>query len=270
MIDGSAPAATHCLNLASSALAGPPPSTGTFSVKVHPVVLFSVLDHFLRRDDAQDRVIGTLLGSRSEDSSEVEIKSCFPVPHTESDNQVAVDMEYHRNMYDLHHRVNHNEVIVGWYATGNDLNKHSPLIQDFYSREAGLFQAIHLTVDTALTDGHLNVRAFVSSPVGVVHRAENCLFLPIPCEVKYHDAERSALEYISAAKDERSRAVNLASDMENLERSIVRLQEMLERVIAYVDGVLVRPSADLQLSKRRPPFCPPLSVNSEVFFFYRA
>lgn len=82
---------------------------------MHPVALFSILDHYLRRGDAQDRVIGTLLGTRSE-TGEIEVRSSFAVLHSENSEQVAVDMEYHRTMYDLHHKVNPKEHIVGWYV----------------------------------------------------------------------------------------------------------------------------------------------------------
>lgn len=84
-------------------------------VTIHPVVLFSILDHYLRRTDSQDRVIGTLLGTRSE-SDVIEVKSSFAVLHSETSEQVAVDMDYHKAMYELHHKVNPREVIVGWCA----------------------------------------------------------------------------------------------------------------------------------------------------------
>jgi translation initiation factor 3 subunit F len=82
------------------------------NVTIHPVALFSILDHYLRRTDSQDRVIGTLLGTRTE--TEIEIHNCFAVLHSETSEQVAVDMEYHRAMFDLHQKVNPKEVIVGW------------------------------------------------------------------------------------------------------------------------------------------------------------
>ena len=82
------------------------------SITIHPVALFSILDHYLRRTDAQDRVIGTLLGIRTD--NEVEVRSSFAVLHSETDEQVAVDMDCHRTMYELHHKVNPKEVIVGW------------------------------------------------------------------------------------------------------------------------------------------------------------
>ncbi len=60
-------------------------------VKVHPVVIFSILDHFVRRnDESQQRVIGSLLGTNID--GVVEITNCFPVPHTEDEsvkNQLA-------------------------------------------------------------------------------------------------------------------------------------------------------------------------------------
>jgi translation initiation factor 3 subunit F len=83
-------------------------------VTIHPVALFSILDHYLRRKDDQDRVIGTLLGVRTSEADTVEVRSSFAVLHSETSEQVAVDMEYHRTMYELHHKVNPKEVIVGW------------------------------------------------------------------------------------------------------------------------------------------------------------
>lgn len=89
-----------------------PPRRTPTSITIHPVALFSILDHYLRRTDAQDRVIGTLLGIRTD--NEVQVRSSFAVLHSETDEQVAVDMDYHRTMYELHHKVNPKEVIVGW------------------------------------------------------------------------------------------------------------------------------------------------------------
>jgi len=85
------------------------------NVIILPVVFFTILDHYLRRTDQQERVIGTLLGRRTE--NEIEIRTAFAVLHSETDEQVAVDTEYHRTMYELHRKVNPKEGIVGWYVT---------------------------------------------------------------------------------------------------------------------------------------------------------
>lgn len=62
------------------------PAGSNVSVKVHPVVLFSICDAYTRRKENQDRVIGTLLGVVVDNV--IEVKHCYTVPHTESSEQV--------------------------------------------------------------------------------------------------------------------------------------------------------------------------------------
>jgi len=207
-------------------------------VTVHPVALFSILDHYLRRTDTQDRVIGTLLGTRTD--AEVEVRSSFAVLHSETSEQVAVDMEYHRAMYELHHKVNPKEVIVGWYSTGSSLNTYSALIQNFYSQETAPNQAIHLSINTGVEENErAGVKAFVSSPVGVFPKPENCVFVPVPVELRFHDAERSGLDLLAKTATSSTATSNQpVSDLEILEQSIHTAQHMLDQVMGYVQAVL--------------------------------
>lgn len=48
------------------------------------------------------------------DKHSVEVTNCFSVPHKESEDEVAVDMEFAKNMYELHKKVSPNELILGW------------------------------------------------------------------------------------------------------------------------------------------------------------
>jgi translation initiation factor 3 subunit F len=63
-------------------------SVNAGTVKIQPVVLLQICDAYIRRNEKQERVIGTLLGNTSPDGV-VEVKSCYVVPHTESDDQVS-------------------------------------------------------------------------------------------------------------------------------------------------------------------------------------
>lgn len=144
-------------------------------------------------------------------------------------------------MYALHRKANPKEVILGWYATSSELNNLSGLMHDFYSQIEGSapYPAVHLTVQagSALTD--IDVRTYISSPVGVSEKAAgNCLFVPIPNEVRYSEAESSAMSVISQAKDKEDRTMDLTSDMNNLEESILQVIDMLERVTVYVNQVI--------------------------------
>jgi len=218
-------------------------SAATFC-KIHPIVIFNILDHFIRRNE-DHRVIGTLIGIVHE--GVVEIKNSFPVPHTEGD-QVGVDMEFHRNMLDLHHKVSPKEVIVGWYATGADINENSVMIHEFYGKEMGptSHSPVHLTVDTNLTNYTLSVKAYHSTTIQFNEKDLGAMFLPLPHEIQTFEAEKIGVELMRGkGLNEPSTPV---SDLESLESSIHKLGDMLDSVQNYVNGVLsdkIKPDAKI-------------------------
>lgn len=237
------------LNFSSSTGAGIIHSRSLSNVQVHPVALFSILDHYLRRsdpdEDEQDdqqassstRVIGTLLGTRN--GSEVEIRSCFAVPHHETSELVQVDMDYHKTMYELHQRVNPEEVIVGWYATGPQFNMYTSLIQDFYSHEMAPHQAVHLTVDPDV-HSDMGVKAYVSAPVGLPSKPENAVFVPVPVILLSAPAERPSLALLAQTQGSTQAGApgTLLNDMDALAASLETVQSQLQRVLQYVRDVL--------------------------------
>ncbi|KAF2833799.1 eukaryotic translation initiation factor 3 subunit F [Ophiobolus disseminans] len=221
---------------------GAQPSTAPLNVAIQPQAVFSILDHSLRRPADQERVIGTLLGTRSEDGTEIEIRNCYAVPHTETAEQVEVDMDYQKQMLALHLRANPREVLVGWYATSSDLNTFSALIQNFYSQQGdGTWPhpAVHLTVST-VPGQEIESRTYISAPIGVTSEraADSCHFIPVPHEIKYGEAEKSGLELISSAKDREDRSQEIMTDLDSLERAVQHVLDMLERVSNYVNNVL--------------------------------
>ncbi|EGP83125.1 unnamed protein product [Zymoseptoria tritici ST99CH_3D1] len=227
-------------------------STAPVTVTVQPQALFSILDHASRRPAEQERVIGTLLGVRSEDGTEVEIRNCYAVPHTETDEQVEVDMDYQKRMLELHLKASPKEVLLGWYATSSELNTFSALIQNFYGQQGeGTFPhpAVHLTVST-VAGQDVKAETYISAPIGVTaeRAADSCLFIPVPHEIKYGDAEKSGLELIAGARDKEDRSQLLQTDIETLERAVEQVLDMLDRVSNYVSNVLeeeVEPSSAL-------------------------
>jgi len=58
-------------------------------LQVSPTVVLAILDHYVRRNEDQDRVIGTLLGVLNE-AGEIEVRNSFPVPHNEKDGTVRL------------------------------------------------------------------------------------------------------------------------------------------------------------------------------------
>ena len=70
-------------------------------------------------------------------------------------------MEFARNMYDLHRKVNPQELVVGWYSTGAEVTEHSVLIHEYYTRECKNQKPVHLTLDTTLKGARMGLKAFI-------------------------------------------------------------------------------------------------------------
>jgi translation initiation factor 3 subunit F len=82
-------------------------------VKIHPTVLFSIIDSYERRNEKMTRVVGTLLGTNIQGN--IEVTDCFVVPHRDGD-EVAIDVEFARNSMTAYKKINPGVVIVGWFV----------------------------------------------------------------------------------------------------------------------------------------------------------
>ena len=133
------------------------------SVGVHPVVVFNACDSYVRRQETQEQVIGTLLGTVRHDGV-VEVKNSYAVPHNEQNGQVYVDVEFHRAMIDLHLRVNPAEKIVGG-TTGDGVVPTDALIHEFYAHEC--HNPVHVTLDVTFADRDRLVRAWVGQSLAL-------------------------------------------------------------------------------------------------------
>lgn len=213
----------------------------SMKVNLHPVVLFSILDHHIRRGEGQKRVIGTLLGRIN--NGVVEVTNCFPVPHSEK-KEVAVGKEFQRQMYNLHRQVNKTEEIVGWYGTTGDgeaFSSHTCLIHDFYGRECS--QPVHLVVDTSLRTNTLDIKAFVNSRLTISNRTLAAQFQQIEAKIRSTEAEKIGVDSMLKAMDGANAGTALTvgamgSEMSNLEQSIETLLAALRSTCSYVDDVV--------------------------------
>ncbi|CAI9731519.1 eukaryotic translation initiation factor 3 subunit F-like [Octopus vulgaris] len=202
--------------------------------RVHPVVLFSIVDAYERRQEDAHRVIGTLLGTCEKGA--VEVSNCFTVPHNESEDEVAVDIEYARNMYDLHRKVNSSEVIVGWFSSSGEISEYSVLIHEYYAREAK--NPVHITVDTSLMTGKMGVKAFISTPMGVANKSTGIMFTPVNVEIIKYETEQVAINLIRESQLSSKRSVSMVTDLQQVDILCGRLQSMLAIVQQYVEDVL--------------------------------
>ena len=162
----------------------------------------------------------------------MEVTNCFSVPHKESEDEVAVDMEFAKNMYELHKKVSPNELILGWYATGHDMTEHSVLIHEYYSREAP--NPIHLTVDTSLQNGRMSI----STLMGVPGRTMGVMFTPLTVKYTHYDTELIGVDLIMRTCFSPNRVIGLSSDLQQVGGASARFQDALSTVLQYAEDVL--------------------------------
>lgn len=234
-------------------------------VKVHATAVFSMLNHYIRREGRENRVIGTLLGSVAPDGV-VHVKDCYGVPFKESASDeklyVGIDEAYHQSMYGFLRRVNKKEVILGWYASttpdGALLIDQSSMINDWYTRktEYGAASPIHLVVDTTLAGDSVPVRGFMSRPVkvGAGNLPLANMFLELEVEVCLSDSEATAMYHMingQAGPMKFSRAVivsQCSSEKSRLVPALERLLTTLAGLQKYCDAVVsgaLPPSASI-------------------------
>lgn len=208
--------------------------------KVHPVVVFSILDHYKRRSDGLHRVIGTLLGEFDENTGICHIKNCFPVPHGEKEDQSVLVMEYHMNMLSLYQRVCKNEVVVGWYSTGDDLNYISSLFHDVYKSEVE--EPVLVTVDVDVTKhDRMAVKGYVGKTVRVGRRATVARFQAVNLDIIAYEGEKIAVDALINGNPDADGGFDapatILTDFENLDNSLGKLHTLLTIVADYCSQV---------------------------------
>lgn len=203
-------------------------------VKVHPVVLLQIADSYERRSQDNHRVIGTLVGNV--DKQSVEVTNCFCIPHKEHEDKVEADIAYAQEMFELNKKVAPHEALVGWFATGSEITSHSALIHDYYARETK--DPIHLTLDTTLTSGRVNMKAHVFVPIGVPGATSGSMFTPVKIEMMATEPEIAGLDLLHKTKHSKTRYVEPVPELTKIADSADKMEGMLDMVIRYVEAVL--------------------------------
>lgn len=202
------------------------------SIKVHPVVLFQIVDSYERRNVDCHRVIGTLLGSL--DKGVVEVTNCFCVPHKEHDEMVEAELNYAKAMFEMNQKVNASEIIVGWWATGDEVTSQSSVIHDYYLRENK--NSVHMTLDTNLKGTSMGIKGYVHVPIGVPGGKSGIMFTQIPAEVLCYDSEITGLRLLN--KSIKHGPVQPLSELTLVSEAADKLSVLIENVLRYVDEVL--------------------------------
>lgn len=231
--------------------------------KIHPNVFYIIVDAYERRSPEQHRVIGSLLGTI--DNGVVEITNSFCVPHSESCEEVAVELDFAREMNEIHQKVSPNEIVVGWFSTGSEIIAHSLLIHDYYKRVVE--NPVHLTVDTTLQQQKLDYKCYCSVSVGIPSKTPANMFARIPVEITASDAEIVGVFTSQRSTRNANRIVEPQSDLCVISEATAKMEERLDVLLAYVNKVLnneIRPDPKVGREIMRLLNCVP-KMSTEQF-----
>jgi len=205
------------------------------TVKVHPTVLFQIVNAYERRNMDRTSILGTLLGSI--DKKSVEVTNCFVVPHSISgvDGTVCIEMHLADVMYKLNKQVHPTEVIVGWWITGYEVSSIAVPINEFYARQCP--NPIQLLVDTTLKTQKMGIKAFVQVDIGIPEGSQGAMFSPLPVEIIQYPPEAVAMKTLLRARSLQGK-VEPHAELPQVAESTADLEEMLTSVLNYVDDVI--------------------------------
>jgi translation initiation factor 3 subunit F len=230
------------------------------TIKVHPTVVFSILNHFSRRSDLEARVIGTLLGTKT--GNVIEITNCYGVPFVEEEDEIKIkiNQDYHKQMYTAHRRINRKEEILGWYSTtainGAYITNTSSVINSFYAKQCDDEMPIHLVVDSTLGGDTMGIRAFMAKPITLGDATFADMFEEVKVDLVMSPAESTALYHMmtgetgTGAQDWANASVISAvpTDRAAVGNAVEHLLKTLDELSTYVDDVVsgkVAPNAAL-------------------------
>lgn len=178
-------------------------TSNTLQYQIHPVVAINILDHYSRRSQDQSRVIGALLGEYKEGS--IEIKNCFPVKHAETEEEVTVDIEFFRTMYELHHRVYPNDVVLGWYGTGSDVTEDDLLIHEVFNNNVKQNPIFVLVATSELLNNNnkfsgMGVKGYMNKPLMIKDKVIASHFRRIKLSYTTTQSEKIGCKFINLSQ----------------------------------------------------------------------
>lgn len=175
-------------------------ANGPASIKIHAPAMLTILE-IISQQVLNKRIIGTLLGSRSDDGLEMEIKDGFMVPINETGDSIAIEDQVHKSLYQLYKKAHPKETVLGWFGSSNQIDDITSLIHDFYSKgvdRAFPYPAIYLNVEFLNEKNQIiepKITTYIGAAVGkpvsntqqigwkTTNVNNSYIFTPIPNEV---------------------------------------------------------------------------------------
>jgi len=197
-------------------------------VKLHPMVIVNISDHFTRvkvsKPGVNQRVYGILTGQQS--GRKVEISNTYEILVTDNGH---IDAEFLKKRLQQFQRVFSHDEILGWYATGkletSDIGIHQQI--ESYNESP-----ILLIMDPETKPGNQTLPIVLwETTVKVVEDKPRFVFTRVPYTIETTEAERIAVDHVANVSTGRSM---LTSHLSTLQSAIKMLNLRVKIITRFV------------------------------------
>ncbi|EMG48018.1 Translation initiation factor eIF3 subunit, putative [Candida maltosa Xu316] len=226
-------------------------ANGPANIKIQSPAMLTILE-IISQQVLNKRVIGTLLGSRSDDGLELEIKEAFMVPLNETGDSIAIEDQIHKSLYQLYKKAHPRESVLGWFGSLNKIDDVTSLIHDFYSKGADRaypYPAIYLNVEFLNEENQIispkvttYIGAAVGKPVSQVQQIgwksnipnNSYIFTPIPNEI-VNGTINEKIAFKNLIKNNIEDKYVIKGELSNLSDNLTLVNENIEKLLAHIE-----------------------------------
>eukprot|EP01061_Rhynchopus_euleeides_P011871 TRINITY_DN21458_c0_g1_i1.p1 TRINITY_DN21458_c0_g1~~TRINITY_DN21458_c0_g1_i1.p1 ORF type:complete len:299 (+),score=93.46 TRINITY_DN21458_c0_g1_i1:240-1136(+) len=206
-----------------------------FAVKLHPLVVLNVSDHFTRatvNKNSPQRVVGALLGVQT--GRAIEIFTSFELVVTTAEDGSASDLDV---VYLEEKKAHYNAVfptyeLVGWYASGTRLHESDTVIHKAFMRYNEYPLVMQMDTQPPPDTTSLPVNIF-ESVVQVVNDEPKYHFSKIPYTIESEESERISVDNVAHGTGNNS----VATPLRIYRDALATLQSRVRLVKVYLEGV---------------------------------
>nr|PVC50829.1 hypothetical protein MACL_00001969 [Theileria orientalis] len=217
--------------------------------KIHPTVIFTILDSYMRREEGQYNVIGTLLGIVCEGNT-VEITDSFVDRHSLTDEGLLqIIKDHHENMYELKQKINPKEQVVGWFCTGSEMTELTCAVHGWFKQfnsvsmfypNPNLYEPIHLLVDATCDSGSMMMKAYVQLPLTITKDA--CFqFHEVDLELLVAPSDTAGISFLLKSLDNSKNRKPLTAETlspNTFTNSLLKLKDLLDKCLKLVEEAM--------------------------------
>lgn len=238
-------------------------ASGPASIKIHTSAVVQILEIVSKQIiSSNKRVIGTLLGARSDDGSYFEIRDAFMVPCNETGDSLAIEEHTHKTLFQLYKKAHPKEHVLGWFGSSSQIDSTTGLIHDFYSKgsdRAYPYPAIYLNVEYLSNSNEISLPklfTYIGAAIGkpnnnlqkigwkTQNTTNSYIFTPIPNEIISGSiSEKLSLNFLSDPNNLRNNNNSISfqnQDEKNtsqLSKEIKSVSNKIEQLLSFINGI---------------------------------